>query len=74
LQEIQVASFVPAKNVPELAAAEDVVRGFHRAQGVSYTALWLNNRDLQRAVATNRLDLKGGVALTLSEKFLLSNQ
>jgi hydroxymethylglutaryl-CoA lyase len=74
LKEIQVASFVPAKNVPGWADAEDVVCGFTPVPGVRYTALWLNDRGLQRARATARLDLKGGVALTLSEKFLLRNQ
>jgi hydroxymethylglutaryl-CoA lyase len=74
LKEIQVASFVPPKNVPGWADAEEVVRGFTRAPGVRYTALWLNDRGLQRALAAGKLDLKGSVALTVSEKFLLRNQ
>jgi hydroxymethylglutaryl-CoA lyase len=74
LQQIQVASFVPPKNVPGWADAEDVVLGFTRAPGVRYTALWLNDRGMERAIALNKLDLFGSISLTVSEKFLLRNQ
>jgi len=74
LKQIQVASFVPPQNVPGWADAEDVVRGFARAPGVRYTALWLNDKGLERALATGRLDLSGSISLTVSEKFLLRNQ
>src|SRR5271165_7399304 len=74
LRQIQVASFVPPQNVPGWADAEEVVQGFARAPGVRYTALWLNDKGLERALATGRLDLAGTVSLTVSEKFLLRNQ
>jgi hydroxymethylglutaryl-CoA lyase len=74
LKQIQVASFVPPKNVPGWADAEDVVRGFTRAPGVRYTALWLNNKGMLRALGTGKLDLLGSISLTVSEKFLLRNQ
>ncbi len=74
LREIQVASFVPAKNVPGWADAEEAVRGFAQVPGVRYTALWLNEKGLERALAAARLDLAGMVSLTASEKFLLRNQ
>jgi hydroxymethylglutaryl-CoA lyase len=74
LKQIQVASFVPPKNVPGWADAEDVVRGFTRAPGIRYTALWLNNKGMLRALATGKLDLLGSISLTVSEKFLLRNQ
>jgi hydroxymethylglutaryl-CoA lyase len=51
-----------------------VVKGFTRAPGVSYTGLWLNDKGLARALATGKLDVKGGLSLTASEKFLLRNQ
>jgi hydroxymethylglutaryl-CoA lyase len=74
LKQIQVASFVPPQNVPGWADAEEVVQGFARAPGVRYTALWLNDKGLERALAAGRLDLSGSISLTVSEKFLLRNQ
>jgi hydroxymethylglutaryl-CoA lyase len=74
LKQIQAVSFVPPKNVPGMADADEVVQGFTRVPGVSYTGLWLNDKGLQRAIATGKLDIKGTLSLTASEKFLLRNQ
>ena len=74
LQQIQVVSFVSPTAVPGMADAEEVVRGFDRRPGVAYTALWLNDKGLERAITTGKLDIKGTIALTASEKFLLRNQ
>ena len=74
LQQIQVASYVNPKAVPGMADADDIVKGFERRQGVRYTALWLNDKGLQRAIASGRLDIRGSISLTASEKFLLRNQ
>jgi hydroxymethylglutaryl-CoA lyase len=74
LNQIQVASFVNPKNVPGMADADAVVAGFTRRPGVRYTALWLNEKGLQRALATGRLDVKGSMSLTASEVFLKRNQ
>ncbi len=51
-----------------------MVAGFRRKSGVEYTALWLNMKGLQRALAAGRLDIKGGFSLTASETFLQRNQ
>jgi hydroxymethylglutaryl-CoA lyase len=74
LKQIQTVSFVPPKNVPGMADADEVVKGFTRAPGVSYTGLWLNDKGLERALASGKLDVKGTLSLTASEKFLLRNQ
>ena len=74
LKQIQTVSFVPPKNVPGMADADEVVKGFTRAPGVSYTGLWLNDKGLERALATGKLDVHGSLSLTASEKFLLRNQ
>jgi len=74
LKQIQTMSFVPPKNVPGMVDADEVVKGFTRAPGVSYTGLWLNDKGLERALATGKLDVKGSLSLTASEKFLLRNQ
>jgi hydroxymethylglutaryl-CoA lyase len=74
LKQIQVASFVNPKAVPGMADADEVVARFHRAPGVRYTALWLNEKGLQRAMASRSLDISGQLALTASETFLKRNQ
>ena len=74
LNQIQVASFVNPRTVPGMADADDVVRGFARQPGIRYTALWLNEKGLQRALASGRLDVKGSLSLTASEVFLKRNQ
>lgn len=74
LKQIQVCSFVNPRNVPGMADAEEVVRGFVKAPGVRYTGLWLNDKGLQRALATGKLEVRGSIALTASESFLKRNQ
>lgn len=74
LRQIQVASFVNPKLVPQMADAEAVVAGMTPRAGVRYTALALNEAGIRRALATERLDLEGFVSLTASEAFLQRNQ
>lgn len=74
LEQIQVTSFVSKTAVPTMADAEEVANGFTRKPGVRYTGLWLNDKGLERAIATQKLDIKGSLSLTVSEKFLLRNQ
>jgi hydroxymethylglutaryl-CoA lyase len=74
LKQIQTVSFMPAKNVPGMADAEQVVAGFTRRPGVAYTGLWLNERGLARAIATGKLDLHGAIGLCASAAFLARNQ
>src|SRR5690606_31763561 len=59
LTRIQTASFVHPKLVPGMADAEHVVAGIDMRPGVTYTGLWLNERGLDRAVATGRLTILG---------------
>jgi len=42
---------VSPKAVPQMADAEEVVKGFARNPQVRYTALWLNEKGLERALA-----------------------
>jgi hydroxymethylglutaryl-CoA lyase len=75
LGTIQVASFVNPKRVPGWADAEAVVEGFQPRAGVRYTALWLNEKGLERALEfRSRLAYKGVISLCASEKFLIRNQ
>jgi hydroxymethylglutaryl-CoA lyase len=74
LQQIQTVSFVNPARVPGMADADEVVKRFTRKPGVRYTALWLNAQGLKRAVATQKLDIRGTISLTASEAFLHRNQ
>lgn len=74
LKQIQIVSFVPAKVVPGMADAEDVVAQFNPVDGVTYTGLWLNEQGLQRALSKKKLTSRGMIALTASEAFLMRNQ
>ena len=51
LKAIQVASFVNPARVPQMADAERLVRGLPADDGVAYSALVLNRRGLDRAMA-----------------------
>ena len=50
-RRIEVASFVSAKWVPQMADSGDVLAGIFRAPGVSYAALTPNLRGYERAMA-----------------------
>lgn len=75
LREIQVVSFVSPRRVPQWADAEAVVAGLAPPPpGLRYTGLYLNERGLERALATGRLHIEGGISLCASETFLQRNQ
>ena len=74
LKQIQTVSFVPPQNVPGMADADMVLDGITVNPAVNYTALWLNQRGLQRALGHNKLSIIGSIGLTASEKFLQRNQ
>src|SRR3546814_3123848 len=70
IRHIQVCSFVSPKLVPGWSDAEAVAGGFAPRDGVEYTALWFNEKGLNRALAfRDRLKVTGSIALAASEKF-----
>jgi hydroxymethylglutaryl-CoA lyase len=71
LDEIEVSSFVSPRWVPQLADAEAVFHGIHRAPGVTYMALVPNLEGLERARAA-RAD-KVAVFTAASETFSRRN-
>jgi hydroxymethylglutaryl-CoA lyase len=74
LRDIQVCSFVNQRLVPGWADAEDVVRSVKPAPGVDYTALWFNDKGLERALACGeKLKLSGAISLAASEAFTRKN-
>lgn len=74
LRYIQVTSFVHPGKVPGMADAEAVVAGMTPREGIRYAGLWLNQRGLERAIATDRLYLEGKLTLYASDAFLKRNQ
>jgi hydroxymethylglutaryl-CoA lyase len=73
LKHVQIVSFVNPKKVPGMADAEAVVKAITPKPEVDYTGLWLNEKGLERAMATGRLKIEGRIALCASEKFLKRN-
>ncbi len=71
LREIQATSFVHPQAIPQLRDAEAVMAGIERVPGVAYTALVLNERGAERAVAAgvDRID----IAVSASDSHSLSN-
>ena len=50
LKNIEAASFVSPKAIPQLADSSEVIKGIKKAPGVIYSALVPNMRGLERAI------------------------
>jgi hydroxymethylglutaryl-CoA lyase len=74
VKTIEVTSFVSPRAVPQMADAEALSQLFLPQDGVRYTALFLNDRGFQRALATGRYQLEARLVVSASEKFALRNQ
>ena len=73
VKHMQIVSFVSPKAVPGMADAEQVVKGMRPEPGVAYAGLWFNQQGLERAISTGRLDIKGSISASASDKFLQKN-
>ena len=69
---IEAASFVNPKAVPKMADGDAVMAGVSRSDGVSYSALALNQRGVERAIAAGVDEVCGVVVAT--ESFSQANQ
>ncbi len=67
---IEATSFVPAKWVPQMADATEVLNGINRAQGVSYAALTPNIIGYEKALAAkaDEVAIFGAASETFSQK------
>jgi isopropylmalate/homocitrate/citramalate synthase len=65
--EIEVASFVDPRRVPQMAGAEEVVAAIERRDGVEYVGLVLNEKGYERFAASG-LD-RANLALAATETF-----
>jgi hydroxymethylglutaryl-CoA lyase len=74
LAHIQICSFVNPKLVPGWADADEVVRRVAPVAGVDWTALWFNDKGLERALAfRDKLRLEGSISLSASDAFSRRN-
>jgi hydroxymethylglutaryl-CoA lyase len=74
LAEIEVGSFVNPKAVPQMADSEEVVRRLpDPGDKVTYRALWLNLKGLERAATLPQLTIDGKLSITASETFIKRN-
>lgn len=72
LKHIACVSYVNPKRVPTMADAEEVAAAIHRKPGIHYSALYLNQQGLERALR-GPLDVQGSVRITASETFSRKN-
>lgn len=75
---IEVASFVNPRRVPQMADAEGVVAGLPNAPGVRFIGLCLNERGVDRAIASRDTGGRGldeaGCVLVATDGFGIVNQ
>jgi hydroxymethylglutaryl-CoA lyase len=67
IRRMEVTSFVHPKRVPQMADAEDVVRGLPARDDVTYIGLVLNKRGFERARDVNMDEI--GMAVIASETY-----
>ena len=73
IREIEVGSFVNPKAVPQMAMTDDVIQRIRDLPDVTYRALWLNLKGLERALGHDKLSIDGRLTLTASETFSRRN-
>ncbi len=71
--QIQVASFVHPKVVPQMADSEELFARLKPRPGVAYTGLWLNERGFERALKVPNITLQGGLNFYASDAFSRMN-
>ena len=72
LREINCASFVNQKVLPQMADAEEVAQTISRRQRVTYSCMWLSENGFLRACRTN-LHIPALTSGSASDTFLLRN-
>ena len=76
-RRIEVASFVNPRRVPQMADAEGVISGLPDDAAVRYTALCMNVRGVERAIAS-RQSARGvdeaGCVIVATDRFGIANQ
>lgn len=73
LREIEAVSFASPKAIPQFADAAAVLDGLRPEPDVAYTAIWFNERGLERALAARALTMRGIIAVSASDAFAMKN-
>jgi isopropylmalate/homocitrate/citramalate synthase len=73
LKQIQVASFVSPRAVPQMADTSELFAAIAKRPGTRYTALWLNDSGFDRARACDQVDLDGKLMFYTTEPFSQRN-
>lgn len=73
LKEIEVAAFVRADRVPQMADAPQIIKGLPKGGQVSFSALYLNQKGFKNALAAEVPYIEGWIPLAVSESFLKRN-
>ncbi len=73
LKQVQVGSFVNPRAVPQMADTEQVFAAIKKRPGVRYTALWLNQKGFEKALATPGVDLDGKILFYTTDAFSVRN-
>lgn len=73
LKQIQVASFVSPRAVPQMADTPELFAAITKRPGTRYTALWLNDNGFDRARACEQVDLDGKLMFYTTEPFSQRN-
>ena len=71
IKNIQVASFVNPKRVPQMAMAEDLVKRIDRKKGVEFSGLVFNQKGVERALncGLNKIE----TSISISERYSQKN-
>lgn len=73
LKQVQCASFVSPRAVPQMADAPELFARLRKRPGTRYTALWLNENGFERARACEQVDLDGKIVFYVTEPFSQRN-
>jgi isopropylmalate/homocitrate/citramalate synthase len=73
LKQVQCASFVSPRAVPQMADSPELFANLKKRPGTRYTALWLNENGFDRARACDQVDLDGKVMFYVTEPFSQRN-
>mgnify|MGYP001458131645 FL=1 len=73
LKQVQCASFVSPRAVPQMADSPELFAALKKRPGTRYTGLWLNENGFDRARACEQVDIDGKIIFYVTEPFSQRN-
>ena len=73
LKQVQCASFVSSRAVPQMADSPELFAALKKRPGTRYTGLWLNENGFERARACEQVDIDGKIIFYVTEPFSQRN-